>query len=220
MFNHHRSQFGDCSCTAGERLRQEHRAAVREMPVFFGFFFLGISFAMTDADDELLTPAQPVYVQHVCLCYCLWFPGDWGMCGPVCLCASACPEAWERWEEQQDPQLSGRLDIMTHWGQIRILSIRVPSGRLWFTAMLTSQFALHPKQTATENTAASVWWQLVGSHTCCIWLPHTWYTICGLNNRTELQQKDKPKITIKTCPDNNLSLCLCMIEICRTGHAT
>ena len=46
---------------------------------------LGAGFAMTDAGDELLTPARPVYVQHVCLRYCLWFPGGWltvavGMC--------------------------------------------------------------------------------------------------------------------------------------------
>lgn len=186
MFSHHWSQFGDCRCTACEHLRQERRGCGAGE----ASGFLGIGFAMTDADDELLTPAQPVYVQHVCLCYCLWFPGDWGMCGPVCVgaCMRVYCEGWERWEEQQDLQLSGRLDIMTHRGQIRFLSIRVPSGRLWFTATLTSQFALRPKQTATENTTASVRWQLVGSHTCCIWLPHTLNSVCGFNNTTVLQR--------------------------------
>lgn len=59
--------------------------------------FSGTGFAMTDAGDELLTPARPVYVQHVCLCYCLWFPEGrpgWlftvvGMCGPVCVFVGA-----------------------------------------------------------------------------------------------------------------------------------
>lgn len=52
---------------------------------------------MTDAGDELLTLARPVYVQHVCLCYCLWFPegnpgwltADVGMCGSVCVFVEA-----------------------------------------------------------------------------------------------------------------------------------
>lgn len=59
--------------------------------------FSGTGFAMTDAGDELLTLARPVYVQHVCLCCCLWFPGggpgwlteDVGMCGSVCVFVEA-----------------------------------------------------------------------------------------------------------------------------------
>lgn len=57
---------------------------------------------MTDAGDELLTLARPVYVQHVCLSYCLWFPegcpgrlaADIGMCGLACVCVFV--EARER----------------------------------------------------------------------------------------------------------------------------
>lgn len=81
------------------RSRSEARVWEQQM-------LLGTDFAMTDAGDELLTLAQPVYVQHVCLCYCLWFPegcpgwlaADVGMCGSVWVFV----EAGERWEEQQD----------------------------------------------------------------------------------------------------------------------
>lgn len=59
---------------------------------------------MTDADDELLTLAQPVYVQHVCLRYCLWFPEgcpgwlteDVGMYMWVGVCVCLCVEAEKR----------------------------------------------------------------------------------------------------------------------------
>lgn len=103
---------------------------------------------------------------------------------------------------------------MTHRGQIRFLSIRVPSGRLWFTATLTSQPALHPKQTHTENTTASVWWQLVGLHTCCIWLLHTTsvfdYNISvDLNVRLPYSKKDELEITMTSILMLN-SLCVCV----------